>query len=130
MLHFKYFQSSTNPESVPSFVHIRSMDLHFPCTPLCISTSGIGRLIANSHYVNLMLLSSAGSNKKKEHRSRNPISIVPSATVEMPSLWTVRTCQYSSSPSFLHSSITILRRRDEPPVGMGTAKILRSALTL
>lgn len=63
-LHFKYFQSSTNPESVLSFVHIRSMDLHFPCTPLYISVPGIGRLTANSHDVNLVLLSFAGSTKK------------------------------------------------------------------
>lgn len=124
-LHFKCFHSSTNPGRVLSFLHIRSMDLHFPRTPLYISVSGIGRWIGNSHYVNLIFLSSAGSNKKKEHWSRNPISIVPSATAEMPSLWTVRTCQYSSSLSFC-----------TPPVAQGVshqpvapAKVLR-ALTL
>lgn len=95
-LHFQCFQSSTNPGSVLSFVHIRSMDLPFPSPPVCVSVSGTDRLTANSHYGNLIWLSSAGSNKKKKHWSRNPISIDPSATVEMPSLWTVRTRQYSS----------------------------------
>lgn len=114
-LHFKCFQSSTNSESVLSFVHIRSMDLHFPCTPFYISVSGIGRLTANSHYVTLILLSSAGSNKKKEHWSRNPVSIVPSATVEMPSLWTLSTCQYSSSLSFSTPPSPFCSTRGEPP---------------
>lgn len=89
--------------SVLSSVHVRRAALHFPCTAFYISVSGTDRLIANSHCVRLTLLSSAGSNKKKEKWSRNPISIVPSAGVEVPFLWAMWTF-----PFLLHSPVTIL----------------------
>lgn len=100
---FQMLSEQHKSGSVLSSEHIRRADLHFPCTALYISVSGTDRLIANSLYVSLTLLSSAGSNKKRENWSRNPISIVPSARFKVPSLWTMWTC-----PFLLHCSITTL----------------------